>query len=394
MKLKTLYLTVGQSQYDIFGHWHEQLRAGFAKQGVTAQILRDPRAVAVCDSGDGTVSIGFNLVGCRLGGGPERRHIAWSVDHPVFNEPFFRKRRENPQFGRSIELLFVDRSRCFFAEECLAAPPTHFLPHAASAPFAEISDWAARPYDLVFFGTMEFPDKYKKQLLEGAATVSPAMVRLLEQVLAEYSYEAGRPLDLEFWNLLDTSFHLSREDLQKLFLGLFPLFELYCRYQHRIRFFRSIRSHRVHVFGNGPWDQIGLTPNITVHPAISHLEIPEVLRQSKLVVNHAPVHREGSHERVFDALASGCGVLSTPSTYLSEEFGPQQGLAFCPSGQEPQLDEQLAGWLGSDRRVEIRMGQQRVRTGHTMDVRAKQLLHLIKQRWDLSAERREPVCAE
>ncbi len=390
MKLKNLYLTVGQSQYDIFSHWHEQLRAGFEKHGIQAQ-LKDPLEVIGCDFGEDTVSIGFNLVGCWLGGSLDRRHIAWSVDHPVFNEMYFRKRLENSEFGRSIELLFVDRSRCFFAEERLMAPRTHFLPHAATALFTAGSDLSNRPYDLVFFGTMEFPDKYKKQLLDGAATISPELGNLLEQVLGAYQFESGRLIDLEFWTLLDSSFNLSPEDLQKLCLGMLPLFDLYFRYQHRIRFFQSICAHQLHVFGNGPWDQIGLSPNVTVHPAVSHLEIPEILRQSKLVVNHAPTLRDGGHERVFDALACGCGVLSTPSTYLSEEFGDSQGILFCPPGQESHLDDLIAGFLQRDRRVEIRMGQLRVKAGHTMDVRAKQLLHLIHQRWGLTVE---PLCAE
>jgi len=238
---------------------------------------------------------------------------------------------------------------------------------------------------------MEFPDTYKKQLLDRAAPISPLIVTLLEQVMGGYQFEADRLIDLEFWNLLDESFNLSPKDLQKLFLGLYPLFELYFRYQHRIRFFQSIRSHQVHVFGNGPWDQIGLPPNVIVHPSVSHLEIPEILRQSKMVVNHAPTLRDGGHERVFDALACGCGVLSTPSTYLSEEFGDSQGILFCPPGQESHLDDLIAGFFQRDRRGGIRMGQLRVKADHTMDVRAKQLLHLIHQRWGLTVE---PICAE
>ena len=391
--LKKIRILKGNSQYDVFAGWQEALRVGFERRGVEAELI-SVADEAVQPADPEVVSLGFNCVRNWASAGDERRrHIAWSVDHPAFNHEFFCRKMENPAVGNSTQMLFADRSRCQFSTQVLGLESAYFMPHAAVAPFADVADWNEREFDLVCVGSCGDLEADRARLMRAANGVSPQAVALVEAALCGFNFEAAMPSDFMFWNFLNRYVSGDAATIQKIFFCLFPPLDTFLRNRDRQHFLSSLRSRPVHFFGSGAWDQVALHPGSVLHGQIEHREIPGVMRRSRMVINHAPTHRDGGHERVFDGLASGCAVLTTPSEWLSEAFGANAGLLTSPAGGEVALPELVNDYLTSDRREEICAGQERVRAEHTMDVRAGQLLQVMKHRWGLGVEGVE-VCAE
>lgn len=381
-QLSGIRILGGNSRYDIFAHWQQALCAAFQRRGVPAELM-DIGAELGRGKDDAAVSIGFNLVRHWDGALEQRKHIAWSVDHPVFNQFFFEKCDRNPGFGDNTELLQVDRSRCAVAEKCFGRPRVHFLPHPAVAPSADLSRWSERSYDAVFFGSLADCEPYREQLSVRVAEHLPQLGPYIEQIFAHYSFENCGPLDQVYWHLLVEDLGMNKATARKVFVRTFELLDLYFRSKHRIEFFKSISTCRVHVFGQGPWEKY-TSDNVIVHSPVRYAEALEIMKQTKVLLNHAPTLYDGSHERVLDGINSGCRIISTPSRYLEEEFGGQGNILFCELGQESHLDELLSDALNTHA-ADLEPGQQRIAAAHSMDVRVEQLLFLMRQRWGLTA---------
>ncbi len=384
MKLKQIRILTGESQYDVFSHWQRELFEGFRRRRVPVEFMSVPEE-AGCPFDAQVVSLGFNLV--RSWGSSrvaERPHIAWSVDHPGFNAFFFLHRLKNPEYAKSAELMFVDRARCELAGGLLGLSNPYFLPHAASAPFCDSNDWKSRATDVVFFGSLSSIETRRKALSDLAGRISPEVQKSVLQTADSVQFESGMESDLLFWNYLNRVAPKQEEQMKLVFLHLFPQFDMYLRCLHRIRFFSELSSMPIHIYGAGEWEQVKLHPDSVLHGPVEHCQIPEIMRQSKVVINHGPTLRDGAHERVFDALASGCAVLSTPSPYLKEQFGTDSGVVTVFAGAESKMVEQIAAYVSGDRQEEIVRGQRIVRSAHTFDVRAGQILQFIERRWGLN----------
>ncbi len=393
MALKKVRLLAGGSQYGIFDHWQRALKSGFEANGVEADVLSIFQE-AVLPPDDDVVSLGFNLI--RHWEAPlveQKRHVVWGVDNPAYCYPFFQEHLKKPNVEQSTLLGFVDRTRCRLADEVLGFSGARFLPHGASAPFCSAEDWGARPLDTVFFGSLGSLEESEQKLLKAAASLSSSAVGLMQAMIRDFTFESSVPSDFIFWEILKKNLSAPVEPLRRIFMFLFVPLDRYLRIRHRIRFLSALKDTPIHIFGNGEWDQVELHGDSAVHEPLDHVQVCETMQRSKIVINNGPVFPEGSHERVFDALHSGCAVLSTPSLYFTEEFGDGSGVFICPAGEEAGMSAQIADCLGVDRREEIRAGQTRVCRAHTMTVRSRQILQMIERRWGLQMEK-EFVCAE
>jgi hypothetical protein len=121
---------------------------------------------------------------------------------------------------------------------------------------------------------------------------------------------------------------------------------------------------------------------VVVHPAVSHGEALAIMAQSKVVINHAPTLADGAHERVWDALAAGCCVLSTPSGFLHEELGGSRAIRFFEPDQPDSLDEAIDAMLyGSDMPDAVETAQRDCLPRHTMKARAREIRRKIADHW-------------
>jgi hypothetical protein len=127
------------------------------------------------------------------------------------------------------------------------------------------------------------------------------------------------PLDIMLWQM-GTEMGFSKEHICLMTNALFPLLDMYFRNVSRLAALRSIRQIEVHIFGKGPWRECGLGNNFHIHEPVPYTEVLDILSRTRILFNHTPTLHQGMHERILDALASGCAVLSTESAYLAEQF--------------------------------------------------------------------------
>ena len=75
----------------------------------------------------------------------------------------------------------------------------------------------------------------------------------------------------------------------------------------------------IHVYGNG-WEQTGLTghPNFMLHEPVSFEEGLNLMSQTKILLNHMAWFKEGSSERIFNAMARGAVCVTDSSTFLDD----------------------------------------------------------------------------
>jgi len=256
----------------------------------------------------------------------------------------------------------------------------YFLPHASVQSAAANPDWSSRTYDAVFFGSLERPEDLVEGLRNEARQYATPAWPFIQNLLDHFRYSNGPSLDRRIWDALRAN--RWPEDIARVFMNAFyPGIDSAHRYRNRIETFRSVRRHTVHVFGQGPWRDVGLSPNVIVHDAVPYAEALKIMKQARVLLNHTPTLTGGGHERAFDALLSGCFVVSTTSDFLAAEFQRGEGMRFYSSdGAEIDdlLDSVLADPTSADR---VRAAQKSVLLRHTMSKRALDLLDLIEARW-------------
>ena len=141
-----------------------------------------------------------------------------------------------------------------------------------------------RPYDVVFFGSCtEHKSEDERVLIAAKRVLSDKNVSILEALVA---------LDIPDKQL--PRYHME--------------VDLLTRFQDRIELLQSLKNHRLHIWGTGPWKRY--VPCATVHPPIPFEQTLEVMKQAKVVVNSSPRFKRGLHERIVYGSMCGAALLS------------------------------------------------------------------------------------
>ncbi len=367
----------GQSRYDVFRQWQHALQHGFNALELRAPVVETALDTSYAGPSD-FLTMGFNLVRKWTAANSTLPHFAWLVDHPVYHAMFFMPGASGMPANHDACLLgSVDYTWVRFAREVYGFPHIHFLPHGGSLNLARVPNWERRPLDVVFFGSCEDFETLTAELRTSAKALYPAL-QPLEQ---DFHYGLQQSLDEQVWR---TARGLFANTEQALFFlnAFFPLLDRLHRCRDRCATLQSISRHEVHVYGAGPWDQARLPDNFVVHPAVSYAEAIEIMGKAKVLLNHTPTLNGGAHERIFDALLSGCYVLTTPSDYLKHEMPFLPAVRFFRPEKRALLDNTIEALLNDPgNRDRIRMSQALVMKKHHMFQRARVIVELIKERW-------------
>lgn len=131
------------------------------------------------------------------------------------------------------------------------------------------------------------------------------------------------------------------------------------------------------LYGDG-WsdcDWIGL-PNVHYGGRVTPEEILRMMEDSKIVLNTLPWFRDGSHERVFNAMLCGAVAVSETSRYLAETLPPDTWVSFGLSGESlSALPQRIAGLLADEKSLQkiASKGYELALSAHTWRARAKEL---------------------
>jgi len=117
-------------------------------------------------------------------------------------------------------------------------------------------------------------------------------------------------------------------------------------------------------------------PNIIYHDPVNINIAIEIMRQSKIVLNSCAWLKDGTHERILMAIASGALVITSENIYMREHFEDRHSIAFYKLGQWKSVNQQVNEYLSNSllRHHVVAKGQEIVKRKHTWDQRAKTLL--------------------
>lgn len=366
-----IYLLDGLSRYDVFRVWMERLRGVLQVMGHEAvpspplRRLEGPAPV---------VSLGFSMVRSWAAQNRDQYHICWTVDHPGYLANLFMPEVSGfPVNPARTLVLSVDRGWARFAARVYGHSGVVFVPHPGVEDVGAGMEWRERDLPVLVCGSIEDPDAVVQEM---RAAVPP--LRTVADALLEYRFDAGEPLDAAVWGAV-RPLCKDRFAAAVAFNALYTFQDRYHRNRSRLTMLKALKHVPVLCCGVGPWAKLGLPPNVEVRNSLGYDETAALMRRARVVVNCAPLHREGSHERVFEALAAGCGVVSTPSTYLAEQEWP--ALRFC-SADGGDVADVVTGMLSDDTMPDrIAVSRQQVMEKHSMHVRARTVLDAVAKRW-------------
>lgn len=300
-------------------------------------------------------------------------HVSFLVD-PVFYSTFL---VESPY---SI-ITCVDRSDLAVLESS-NFKSAFFWPHAVERELAFESN-TERPLDVVFLGScydyeslrvswqQRNPESINKVLDDAIDLVfSHEHISLAQALVQAWNASGNQPGGVDF-------------------MTLYYYLDNYTRGKDRVELIRSITDVPVHVFGElSPDNAVGILgwapylaaqKNVTVHPSVPFKEALQIMKQSKIVLNSMPFFRDGTHERIFSALACGGLCITSESIYLRDHFRDGEGVVFYSSKHRKDVNPFINDILKHEhkRQEAVSRGRGKVLSHHTWDVRVSELLEKL-----------------
>jgi spore maturation protein CgeB len=257
-----------------------------------------------------------------------------------------------------------------------------FWPHAVEKEL-NADEGRERPYEVVFLGSCyDYESLRASWRQRNPELINKVLDDAIDLVFGDTKITLAHAL-VQAWNA-------SKADPAGIdFTSLFYYLDNYTRGKDRVELIRSIKSARVHVFGDRSTDNaVGILgwpqylasqSNVVVHPSVPFGQALQILKQSKICLNSMPFFKNGSHERIFIGLACGSVPVTSESRYFREVFREGEELLFYSMRDRAPVDGVIQSLLKDEkRRAEIaHKGREKVMANHTWDVRVDQLLEAL-----------------
>lgn len=254
-----------------------------------------------------------------------------------------------------------------------------FWPHAVEKELAAKKD-AKRQFDVVFLGSCYDYESLRASWKQRNPTELNKVLDDAIEIVFSHERESLAQALTQAWNASG----LDPNGVD--FMTLYYYLDNYTRGKDRVELIRSIKDAHVHIFGDlSPdnavgilgWKQyMGSQSNVTVHPPVLFAEGLEIMKQSKIVLNSMPFFRDGTHERIFCALACGCLAITSESIYLREHFRDGEGIVFYRAQHRQDVNAFINDMLKheSKRQQAADRGREIVMQHHTWDARVEKLM--------------------
>jgi len=271
----------------------------------------------------------------------------------------------------------VDRSDCS-AIRTSGFENVLFFPHAVERDLAP-EKGVERDLDVVFLGSCY---DYESLRMAWRARNPEALNKVLDDAI-DIVFSTDR---LSLAEALVEAWNISKCDPRGVdFPVLYSYLDNYTRGKDRVELIRSITNAKIHVFGElSPDNPVGILgwsqylkaqSNVTVHPPMPYSEIFPILKRAKIVLNSMPFFRDGTHERIFNALACGGLPVTSESMYLREQFKDGQEMVFYQGSNRGAVNAKVDDFLSNEKKRQeaVMHGRDKVMKHHTWDARVEQL---------------------
>ena len=228
-----------------------------------------------------------------------------------------------------MHILVLDKNHEAFIRRFFpSVKHIHFLPNGGTReepvlPFAE------RDIDVLYCGNCQpmpnavpgFPF-LKENGLPFYETCRDYLVRhpesTIEDAIDAYFEEGHEPLP-------------SEEDFRELVLQSALPIDLFTRRHFKLACVKALDDAGipVHIYGTG-WEteDVPFSANIKIHPRVDSAECNRLIGRTKINLNILPWLRDGSSERVFNAMLNGAVCETKKNKYLAERFTDGKELVF------------------------------------------------------------------
>ena len=374
-------LVLFRGQWDTLNLFSEQLKQGFLELGYE---------IFEYDALKGSESFS--------------RFLEYVLESPVtaligFNSPFFRT--ESPTGGYMLEELgipsiniLVDHPYWYHNEILMRTPAngivlcvdrnhmdyvsryypniscTGFLAHGGTSFYLTHKPISERKIDVLYAGAL----KSHVKLSDFFVLDFPAK-QIAEHLLIHPEDTVEAAVEQE---LLRADVVFSDEKLREFISSVAKMDHFVSSY-YRERIVGSVAKAGVSLELYGPgWENCDWVdlPNVHYSVRVSPEEILLKMEDSKIVLNSMPWFRDGSHERIFNAMLCGAIAVSETSKYLEETLPSDTWVSFDLSAESlSALPQRILDLLSDESRMQkiASSGHDLAASSHTWKARALEL---------------------
>jgi spore maturation protein CgeB len=361
------------SQYGVLHHFTTKLYEALVRQshGISCRLLEGDSRLHVPIEEPPDLTLAFNGTlkdenGVLLCDRIKVPHIACLVDPPYRFLPLL----ESPY----ILLTCDDRYCCEYLKQRNFSRMT-FMPHAIEKDIEAGND-RERIYNVVMLATFIDCDTIQKNW---KSKFSVQTVRSLNDA-ADMTFADQTTSFIEALNItLEVNKAGSPENLP----GMLQELELFIKGKERANFMRTIDTESIHVFGNAVgdkgWEDFineEKLAHVKCHRSVPFNQALAIMKKSKIILNSSIKNKNGAHERIFSALASGAIVITSDNSFLRETYPDGNGIIFFQNDRMEQINREIHKYLSDEpkRQNIAQAGRKIVLEHHTWDQRAKTLL--------------------
>lgn len=283
-------------------------------------------------------------------------NVNFMFDHPFFFGEMLRAEYENPI------ATCVDRNHADFINRYYKNKIACFLPLGGQElPSYKRKPWRERKIEVLYVGAIKFA-------ANGIYT-HPFDTRLFEFMMGHTSYPTEKAIEKCFYDLSKEEYaeyfpELSVEKKQEEVTDE-ELLEIIHRFMKSDIIINTIyrvgavaqlvnAGIPVTVYGNEEWTQMEYEHPENLHymGKVSPLACIELMCDTKVVLNSLPWFKNGTHDRVVNAMLNGAVAVSDPSEYLLERYIDGTDILYYSLEHMDQLPEIVSSILQDPDRAE------------------------------------------
>lgn len=218
-------------------------------------------------------------------------------------------------------------------------PNVFFMPHAGTIPAEASTPWEQRKYDLLFSGTWYDPEGYLTKIKD--SSYEDWMKQFL-LTTADFLRQYPEYSVLQAVDRLVSEYYPSFDETAVCnILQHCENVDWYARMYYRTAVTKEIISSGIDLYllGRG-WENLPATKVKNVHILSDRVPFAESLRimaDARINLNVLPWFKDGTHERVFNALLRDSALLTNDSLWLREHFKDNQDIFYYDLRHPTQL---------------------------------------------------------
>lgn len=309
------------------------------------------------------------------------------LDHPVYHIDGIKRLADNSNQNKiyllSPDLLHVELNKKYLCEMEYPHVNALLFPWASPVDLPYVSSKNDDlEFDIVAFCSLDAE-------IHQVESINIFLEKIKDELIAAYFkkffsesvfFDLATPLEEHFNNAFGIDFSLSSLPHSELFSEFDSLTKKIRRDYFARQILRAVEEQNLKlcVCGTG-WDNISSNNlNIKILGNVNYMYQFELYKKSHLVINLDPNWTEGIHDRVFNALACGCSVLTNVSKFhLNEDLAEHQLMQFSRLDEIPQKIASLIEHPRNSRSAKL--------LKNDWGVRVRELLLEIKKDMEITA---------